>query len=177
MSSRYFRPQREPAHAVDGEERTCDWPGCGGEGLYRAPRSPRELYVYQWFCLDHVRQYNSAWNYYDGMNHDQVEHDVRRDTVWHRPSWPLSGRGAIRDPFGLLDAAEMPAPRRVPTPAEEALVVLDLRPPVSTAAVKARYKELVKRHHPDANGGDKASEEKFKQITQAYETIMGSLSS
>ena len=49
------------------------------------------------------------------------------------------------------------------------------RPPISAAAVKARYKELVKRHHPDANGGDKASEEKFKQITQAYETIMDSL--
>ena len=177
MSSRYFRPQREPAHAVDGEERTCDWPGCDGEGLYRAPRSPRELYVYQWFCLEHVRQYNSAWNYFDGMNDDQVEHDVRRDTVWHRPSWPLSGRGAIRDPFGLLDEAQVAPPRRIPTPAEEAMVVLDLRPPVSTAAVKARYKELVKRHHPDANGGDKASEEKFKQITQAYETIMGSLSS
>ena len=43
------------------------------------------------------------------------------------------------------------------------------------SAVKARYKELVKRHHPDANGGDKASEEKFKQINQAYETIMGKL--
>ncbi len=48
-------------------------------------------------------------------------------------------------------------------------------PPLTTGAVKARYKELVKRHHPDANGGDKASEEKFKQVNQAYETIMGSL--
>jgi len=38
--------------------------------------------------------------------------------------------------------------------------------------VKARYKELVKRHHPDANGGDKASEERFKQISEAYRTLM-----
>jgi len=55
------------------------------------------------------------------------------------------------------------------------MVLLDLHPPLTTDAVKARYKELVKRHHPDANGGDKASEEKFKQINQAYETIMGNL--
>ena len=53
--------------------------------------------------------------------------------------------------------------------------VLDLNPPVTAMTVKARYKELVKRHHPDANGGDKASEERFKQINSAYETIMSSL--
>ena len=185
MPSRYYRPQRDPAPATDQEKRPCDWPGCDGEGLFRAPRSPRELYAYQWFCLDHVRQYNAAWNYYDGMDDTEVEADVRRDTVWHRPSWPLGGAGRtgfdgvghIKDPFGLFDEAEAEPPRRGRTasPEEQAMVVLDLRPPLSTAAVKARYKELVKRHHPDANGGDKASEEKFKQITQAYETIMDSL--
>ena len=60
------------------------------------------------------------------------------------------------------------------TAEERALVVLDLRPPVTIAIVKMRYKELVKLHHPDANGGDKASEERFKQISEAYRTVMNS---
>ncbi len=53
--------------------------------------------------------------------------------------------------------------------------MLDLKPPVTVDAVKARYKQLVKRHHPDVNGGDKASEEMFKRINQAYHTLMQSL--
>ena len=61
------------------------------------------------------------------------------------------------------------------SPEEEALVVLDLTPPVTVGTVKARYKQLVKRHHPDLNGGDKASEEMFKRINQAYHVIMQSL--
>ena len=55
------------------------------------------------------------------------------------------------------------------------MAILDLRPPVTIQALKARYKKLVKRYHPDANGGDKTAEEKFKQVNEAYRTIMASL--
>ena len=80
------------------------------------------------------------------------------------------------DDFGFKNGAGRRAwGRRPRTVEEKAMVFLDLHPPLTMDAVKARYKELVKRHHPDANGGDKASEEKFKQINQAYETIMGTL--
>lgn len=51
---------------------------------------------------------------------------------------------------------------------EEALGVLGLKPPVSSIALKQRYKELVKRHHPDANGGSRESEERLKLINRAY---------
>ena len=74
------------------EIRCCDWPGCNGDGEHRAPKSRNELKSYHWFCLDHVRRYNAGWNYYDGMTDAEVEADVRRDTVWHRPSWPLGGK-------------------------------------------------------------------------------------
>ena len=136
---------------------------------------------YRWFCLDHVRQVNAAWNYYGGMNDQEVEDDVRRDSVWRRPSWRLGtggslfgeGAGAIKDPFGLFGGAEPTRGKQgPPTPEEKAMIVLELDPPLTAASVKARYKELVKRHHPDANGGDKDSEEMFKQIHQAYQIIM-----
>ncbi len=175
--------------APQPEARPCDWPKCREEGRHRAPRSRAELRSYRWFCLAHVRQYNSAWNYYAGMSEDEVEDDVRMDTVWRRPTWRLGVAAcvfrfnphAMGDDFGLFNGAGRRARsrqawgRRPRTVEEKAMVVLDLQPPLTMSTVKARYKELVKRHHPDANGGAKASEEKFKQINQAYETIMGSL--
>ena len=163
--------------------RRCDWPGCRCEGLYRAPLSRRQIDRHRWLCLDHVRLHNAAWNYYAGMNEAEVEADVRFDSVWQRPSWRLGTSrnprfafvGEIRDAFGLLGGDDASIAERVATPEEKALRVLDLDPPLTKARVKARYKELVKRYHPDANPGEQSSEEMFKRVHQAYRTIMDSL--
>lgn len=169
--------------------RVCDHPGCPAGGDFRAPRSRLELDSYYWFCLDHVRAYNSAWNYYVGMSDSEVEAEIRRDTVWQRPSWRLGvGRsgdfaGRIRDAFGIFSDAkagaetgrsEDPAAQRARSACEQALAVFDLEPPVTEARLKARYKVLVKAHHPDAHGGDKAAEEKLKIVNQAYATLKAS---
>jgi hypothetical protein len=183
--SRYSGRGRLSKGETPAVSRGCDWPGCSEAGEFRAPRSPRELRTYVWFCLTHVRQYNASWNYYAGMADEEVEADIRRDTVWQRPTWRLGQQGGrfaqgfrVTDGFGYFNEdAEHERPEATPhrTPEAEALIVLDLAAPVTQAMVKARYKELVKQHHPDANGGDKASEEKFKEISQAYRTIMASL--
>lgn len=47
--------------------RTCEKEGCGAQGEFRAPKSVSELQTYYWFCLDHVREYNKAWDFYKGM--------------------------------------------------------------------------------------------------------------
>lgn len=167
--------------AVSG--RRCQWAGCPEEGSFRAPQSPQRLNDYRWFCLVHVREYNEAWNYYEGMTDLQVEADIRRDTVWQRPTWPLGAavdgcawrEGTVHDQFGLFRGARAPSRPEPPTPEEQAMLVLDLQPPVTVAVLKARYKQLVKRHHPDANGGDKAAEERFKRISEAYRTVLRSL--
>lgn len=172
----------------DVDPRACDWPGCEDQtgGVFRAPKSPQDLKSYHWFCLDHVREYNKSWNYYTNMDDTQVEFDRRKDTVWQRPSWPLGANGAtlgfnkrqFNDAFGVFEDDDVSDPHHrdpgfhATTPEGKALQILDLQLPLTTEIVKARYKELVKRHHPDANDGDKASEEKFKQISQAYQTIM-----
>ncbi len=119
------------------------------------------------------------------MAEDEVEADIRRDTVWQRPTWRLGPQGnrlsqgfRVTDGFGYFNEspeAESTAAAAHRSPEAEALLVLDLSAPVTQAAVKARYKELVKKHHPDANGGTKASEEKFKEISQAYRIVMASL--
>src|SRR5882672_6797989 len=88
--------------------RLCDHPGCAAGGDFRAPRSRIELDHYFWFCLDHVRAYNAAWNYYAGMSEAEVEAEIRHDTTWQRPTWPLGSRHSpnhaptMRDYFGVF---------------------------------------------------------------------------
>ena len=159
--------------------RGCDSPGCACSGEYRAPKD-RELSAYYWFCLDHVRDYNSRWNYFAGMSDREVETYNRTASVWERPSWPMGGgrqreqqmrEQVFREFFGD-PAHEPPRPAPPMDKAErEALAALELTPPVDFAAIKAQYRALVKRHHPDANNGCRTAEETFKTINQAFTTL------
>ncbi len=113
------------------------------------------------------------------MDEGQVEADLRFDVVWQRRTWRFGSkrdaRSKIQDAFGFCNGDQESEPPPAPRAETAAMSVLDLQPPVTIAIVKARYKELVKRHHPDANGGDKAAEERFKLISEAYKTVMDSL--
>lgn len=190
---KYTPTHREAAR--DNDVRTCDWPGCQEEGTHRAPKSRDQLREYHWFCLAHVRTYNAGWNYYAGMSDAEVEADTRRDTVWHRPTWPLGsppeageiGPDAFSDPFDLFGEGgpgrgaahdrsghdRKGAAESGPSgPHRAALAVFGLEVPVTRDEIRRRYKQLVKRHHPDTNGGDKAAEEKLKEINDAYQTLI-----
>lgn len=187
------RTQRSRAFAPDPDApgRTCEYPGCDADAGYRAPKSRSALNEYRWFCLEHVRAYNGAWDFYKGMTPGQIEAQIRADARWQRPSWRLGTIGstlrpedAMRDPLGLLaaaragragkaenDRAEAPATLREP------LDALGLGWPVSLDEVKSRYKTLAKRHHPDANNGDRSAEERLKTINHAYSTLRRHLAS
>jgi hypothetical protein len=190
------RQPTDPVFAAGPEPplRLCDHPGCECGGDFRAPRSRLELDRYYWFCLEHVRAYNLAWNYYAGMSEPEIEAEIRRDTVWQRPSWRLGERHGpgprVRDPFGFYEGKASDgggsrtnghagdrtgeAAARAASARAQAMEVFDLEPPLTAVRLKARYKMLVKAHHPDANGGDKAAEEKLKVINQAYATLKAS---
>lgn len=167
--------------------RVCDHPGCTGEGTYRAPRDRKHLTEYYWFCLEHVQAYNRSWDYYAGLSQTEIEDEIRRDATWQRPSWPMGKWGAAEQrlrekivrgkgfAFGAEadddDGASKPSRGAVDTPETQALATLGLTPPVAFDQVKARYRELAKLHHPDANGGDKAAEERLKIVNQAYTVL------
>ena len=167
--------------------RRCDHPGCQESGEFRAPKSRNQLREYYWFCLDHVREYNKSWNYYAGLSDLEIERMVRFDTVWNRQTWPMGGwraheerlRAALDRDFGPGDGHRYQAPPRPAATTEEgrALAELDLTAPVEFAEIKARYKALVKEHHPDANGGSKESEEKLKSINRAFGILKASFAS
>jgi len=171
--------------------RVCDCPGCVAAGDYPAPKARDRLREYFWFCLDHVREYNRAWDFYAGMSAAEIESEMRADSTWQRPTWPLGSwrlyEQRLRDqvhgedgvPFGRAGGAgsgngDADARRPPQSPEDKARRVLDLEPEASFAEIKARYRELVKKHHPDANGGDKAAEEQLKRINEAYTTLKAS---
>jgi hypothetical protein len=173
--------------SADAEAR-CQHPDCGEPGLYRAPKSRARLREYYWFCLEHVRAYNSAWDYCAGFKEADFEAQVRAQACWERPTWRLGTWHSVRldaamagfaAAFGIEGDAEAGDNRsrwrqeRPPGAAtdDKALAVLGLAPTATRAEIKARYKRLVKRYHPDANGGDRQAEERLKVINQAYSTL------
>lgn len=184
------KPERD-RRPVEGP--TCEWPGCRSAATHRAPKGRTQAHEYWRFCLDHVRDYNQSYNFFAGMTDDAVISYQKDAVTGHRPTWKLgmSGApskrrshidrlmgGASADPFDLFgDVGTGPRPENTQAEAErrqvhnaerKALHALGLEPGVKRADIKNRFKELVKRHHPDANGGDRGSEDKLREIIEAY---------
>lgn len=155
-------------------------PDCHCPAEYRAPKSRDHLREYFWFCLEHVRAYNADWDYYKGMSPGEIEANLRSDSAWGRPSWPLGHNGSAAaealeaeiSAFGFrASRPRQPQANAAPPELRDALAVLGLSWPVTRAVAKSRYKELAKRHHPDANGGNRDAEEKLKTINIAYAAL------
>ena len=168
----------------------CDHYGCSGDGIYKAPKSRAQLREYHFFCLEHVRQYNNSWNYYAGLNDEQVETSIRGSTTWERPSWPFGTRpetfegfrkGNVWDAFGFFGKNKNNnnneiSKKNFSSQELDALDLMRLKPPIDIDKLKSRYKYLVKLYHPDHNGGDKEAEERLKLINEAYTTLKHFLS-
>jgi hypothetical protein len=169
----------------------CEWPGCNGAATHRAPKGRTRENEYWRFCLEHVREYNHSYNFFAGMSTDDIARYQREAVVGHRPTWKMgmnggkpSGRshsarfgpGSADDPFDLFgetvarnaDRLRARETRVIRNAERKALETLGLEGEATTADIKVRFKILVKRHHPDANGGDRSSEDKLREIIQAY---------
>jgi hypothetical protein len=190
-------PKREAKQASEHTLPPCQWKGCKRTAPHRAPKGRGHDGEYYSFCVDHVRAYNETYNYFDGMSDNEVV-DFQKDAVTgHRPTWkvganswahgtnagspgvgaPSGAAGGFRahDPHGLFAErarqarAEPVGERRTLKPIEKkSLEALHLPETASKAEIKTRFKELVKRHHPDSNGGDTRSEDTLREIIQAY---------
>ena len=175
-----IKPDAPPPVA---KTRGCEVPGCAGEGTHRVPKSRDRVNEHLWVCVAHARAHNEQWDFFSGMSEAEIEAFRIDAIIGHRPTWPVGKRGArMRDGHGdpefvdrygvFADAAEKPKPRaperRLLRPQLVAFEVLNLEPTATLQELKARYKELVKRFHPDANGGDRGAEERLKQVIKAY---------
>ncbi|HTO41150.1 MAG TPA: J domain-containing protein [Rhizomicrobium sp.] len=165
------------------EVRTCAMAGCEAEGVHRVPKSRDNISEQVWVCLAHARAHNESWDYFAGMSEGEIQKFRVDAQTGHRPTWPMGKRGAkarsgaytVKDTFGDLggDAAPTPRPpvRRRTGVQIQALSVMNLEESATLLEIKARYKELVKRFHPDANGGDRGAEERLKQVIKAYAVL------
>lgn len=190
-----IKPPREEK-AREAAKRVCEWPGCGRPATHKAPKSREQLREYRWFCVDHVREYNKAWNFFEGMDDLDVAAFQESARTGHRPTWNMGNHPAngaesdaakIRrfyevndltgDPFDFLKGengaatARAPRMRRLTKLEEEAFAVFRLEPTASSDEVKTRYKELVKKFHPDANQGETGYEERLKRVIEAYQHL------
>jgi hypothetical protein len=184
-----IKPDTAAIAATVVDVRPCAHPGCKDEGGYRVPKSREELGSHIWLCLAHARAHNESWDYFKGMNERDIESFRNEALVGHRPTWPLGKRGArMPDPFNTFDfdnafggereKKEANKPRRPERQVTRlqlmAFDTLQLEPSATLIEIKARYKELVKRFHPDANGGDRGAEERLKQVIKAYGVLRAS---
>jgi len=163
----------------------CQWAGCQEKAGHRAPKGRGQEKDYWSFCLDHVRQYNQNYNFFKGMSDAAVMAYQKDALTGHRPTWKMgTGKASVRpdfsafgnraDPFEIFGEglrAEQQAKaetRQIRNAERKALDTLGLDVGASRHEVKMRFKELVKRHHPDANGGDRSTEDRLVEIIQSY---------
>ncbi len=181
-------------------ERPCEWPGCQSAGQYRAPRSARRPNEFRWFCLDHVRQFNSEWNFFAEFTEEEFDAMLESTRVWERPTWSLGrvpswalglhphneghawARWGFTDPLEVLGSAATlnPGPpgeqdvmrRRLSREEREAMDVLGVAYSVEARAeVRARYRELILTLHPDMNGGENPEPERLARVLRAWQVL------
>ena len=156
--------------------RLCEQNDCESAGEFRAPKNPYHLREYYWFCLEHVREYNKAWDFYRGMSAEEIEASRSSDITWNRPSWPVGGWRTLLENAHYLDGMDpllktSPRAPSLPQEVQKALVTLDLTVPVTIETLKTQYKKLAKRHHPDLNPGERDAEERLKAVNEAYQVV------
>jgi hypothetical protein len=188
-----IRVKKPDAERIDRapNEQPCDHIGCTRAGSHLAPKGRDRENEYWHFCYQHAADYNRRWNYFSGMSDAELADYQRREETGHRPTWTFrSGRldrfssamrgfqaGRRSDPFGMFgngSNSETPAPqsrRRLTRLQTLALEAMSLEENADPAQIRARYAELVKRWHPDSNGGDRGAEANLQRVLKAYQTL------
>ncbi|UAK24459.1 J domain-containing protein [Sphingomonas nostoxanthinifaciens] len=174
-------------------QRSCDHPGCTEAGEFRAPpiEGSRAGFdgpgAWRWLCLDHVRAFNAGYNFFNGMTAEEISAQQRPYAGWERETRAFAaaaqGSGGPRwtdfvDPLDAIQArfsAARPAMRQdgklLSDADRRALKVLALDADADRRALRTRYAELVRRYHPDRNGGDRSHEKALQDVIEAYNRL------
>lgn len=186
------RPKARFHGRVEANGRLCAEPGCDQPGEFRAPigvgAGADGPGAYRWLCLDHVRAFNAGYNFFTGMSADEIHAAQRPYAGWERETRAFASSGADRppkwsdfhDPLDAIGARfkEKMAEARgradgKPLSGDDrrALKVLGLAPDADRHALRTRYSELVRKFHPDRNGGDRAHESALQAVVEAYQHL------
>jgi hypothetical protein len=184
-----IRIKKDKAAVPEPEIQACAIPGCVKPGNCRVPKSRENLTEHVFLCAGHARAFNESWDFFKGMGDGDIARFRDEAIFGHRPTWPMGKRAArarngqgpvhFHDRHAVFDEDdETGQPRRPERQLTRLQIIamdtLQLAHNATLIEIKARYKELVKRFHPDANGGDRGAEERLKQVIKAYGVLRAS---
>ncbi len=189
------RPNARFHGRVEAQGRLCAEPGCPEPGEFRAPplegtgRAGDGPPSFRWLCLEHVRAFNSGYNFFKGMSPDEI-HDAQRPFAgWERETRAFNATGGadrpprwadFSDPLDAIsarfrermkDRAERKDGKPLSGKDREAMRTLALEIDADRMALRKRYSELVRRFHPDRNGGDRGHEAQLQEVIAAYQHL------
>ena len=171
---------------VEGARANCAVPGCNEPGEFKAPLQPANFDgpgAWRFLCLDHVREHNSKYNFFDGMSPEEITEAQSPLSGWDRPSRKFAANGAdppprwsdFTDPLDAIGARfrrfRESRPSRFSRTEQRALSVLGLGEEADRHSVRQRYSALVRRYHPDKNGGDRSHEARLTEGIEAYQLL------
>ena len=172
---------------VDGVETPCSVRGCKEPGEFRAPLTPSDFDGpghWRWLCLEHVREHNAKYNFFAGMSPEEIEAAQSPIAGWDRATRAFAHSGAdagpawrdFADPLDAISARFRPEARRravdrFTAKERHALGVMGLKDDADLHKVRKRYSELVRRYHPDRNGGDRSHERKLGEVIEAWQVL------
>jgi DnaJ domain len=175
---------------VRGSRRPCGHAGCTEVGEFRAPgyraSTPNGPGDYQWLCLDHVREFNLRYNFFSGMSREEIEDAQMPAAGWASETRAFAQGGVdsppkwtdFHDPLDAISARFREGVSRAASrfPAEElrALTTLGLDEKACRKDIRLRYSEMVRKYHPDRNGGDRSFEKKLQAVVEAYQLLRSS---
>ena len=173
---------------VEGAQARCAVPGCGAPGEFKAPLQPANFDgpgAWRFLCLDHVREHNAKYNFFEGMSAQEIQEAQSPLAGWERPSRKFAANGADSPPkwsdfsdpleaisgrFGKIGRRSGTSPK-FSSVERRALSVLGLAEDADRHALRKRYSALVRRYHPDKNGGDRSHEGRLGEVIEAYQLL------
>ncbi len=154
----------------------CEWPGCEKKGEYRAPTSREKLRTFKFFCFEHIKEYNKAWDYFKGRSIDEIYNEVSNDAYWHRKTKKKINKLVIEDDLNFFEkkastfTESLTKNKTINLNIRRSLQILDLDNFCNIIQLKKQYKKMVKKYHPDLN--QSGCNEKIVRLNNAYSALL-----
>ena len=161
-------------------ENICEWENCKESGKFKAPLERDNSKKHRWLCEEHIKLFNKNWNYFEGMSQEEIENFLKSDLTWHRPTqkfgspdnfFSILWNNALSDKFSFFGSEKITATfnsKNLSEKDKDAFKIIGVELGADWPTIQKKFKNLVKKFHPDRNSGNKEMEDKLKKITLAY---------
>ena len=172
---------------VEGARDRCAVPGCGEPGEFKAPLQPPSFDgpgSWRFLCLEHVREHNAKYNFFNGMSPEEITEAQSPLAGWDRATRAFAHAGSDPAPSWSDFADPLDAiSTRFRRSRQECFIALQPGGAARTLGPRAwrrsrpqgrartAIRKLVRRYHPDRNGGDRSHEGQLGEVIEAYQLL------